>query len=134
MEFSDKNNFQTYIFNVILNNVLNEYTNVWNLTCKFSVITNFRHFNNNTEICEKFKTLRKSYSSDLKPSLYNEFVHFHIHYVSQDLLEKSPIGLLKCLHEMNLYIVFLSVEIAYCLFIYTAIPNSSAKRTFLIRK
>ncbi|OWR50651.1 repressor of the inhibitor of the protein kinase [Danaus plexippus plexippus] len=133
VQLSGRDHFRVNTFNVILDNLNSELRKrcaaYEKIQEKFSVITEFGNLDNR-EIRKRAESLTNLYSSDLEPSLDDEFVHFHAYCTEKMIEQNSPSDLLKLLHANDLYTEFPNVEIAYRIFMTLAVTNCSAERSF----
>lgn len=132
MELSDRDNFQTNIFNVILNNLLNELLKICQSNQLLTANMDLKNLKDSYEIYEKSETL-KNHIYRILSRFYAMNLFTFIHIVCIKTCKNNFfLNLLEFLCENYLSTVFLNIKISYRMFICTAIRNYSSKRYFFL--
>lgn len=134
INFDGRAHFRINTFNVILNQLDSDlrerYIGYKNIYKKFEALMNFGTLDQEA-LREKARTLQTFYSSDLEsPQFEDELYHFQRYCQEKKIEKNSPSQILEEIREKSLQIVFPNVDIAYRMFISTAVTNCSAERSF----
>lgn len=133
IEFHGRNNFRINSFVPILDALktdltdrLQEYQAIFK---KFSALLKFGELDGK-ELRIAAEKLRKHFEGDLEGSFIDELIHFQLYCIGKGIEKNSPGKLLLHIHKNELQSLFPNVDIAYRIFMSTAVTNCSAERSF----
>lgn len=134
VDFNGRTNFRINSFLPILDALKTDlegrYQEYLAIFKKFEALLQFGELDEN-ELRVEAEKLQKHFEGDLEESFIDELIHFQLYCKGKGIIEKnSPVKLLLHIHENELQLLFPNVDIAYRIFISTAVTNCSAERSF----